>query len=179
MPNYGFSNSAIWLRFTLKNAAAIRSPWVLELGFPNMHYADFYQFSANDSLLKSLRTGTLRSLNTRDHFHHKIVFLFNVQEDSINQIYMRFQSEAAMTIPLKIYSMTSFMEISRIGNLFMGLLIGILLIMAGYNVFLYFSLRDKSYIYFSLFIATLLMFVMSYNGISSLYLWPTLIWWNF
>ena len=178
VPNYGFSNSAFWVRFAIKNISENQSPWVLELGFANMHYADFYQLSEDFKLIKSVNTGTLRPVSTRDHFHHKLVFLFRTQKDSINHFYMRFQNEAAMTIPLEIYSMTSFMEKSRRSNLFMGLLIGILLIMAGYNFFLFFSLKESSYFYFSIFIASLLMFIMSYNGISNIILWPDILWWN-
>ena len=176
--NYGFSESAYWVRFSMKSETVKRSPWVLELGFANAHYVDFFQFRKNGDLVKTTETGTMRSRETREHFYHHLIFFIQLPDTNVNEIYMRFKSDAAMTIPLRIKSMTQFMESSRTVNSLIGILIGILLIMAGYNLFLYFSLKERGYLYFSLFIASLLYFIISYNGLTSIYLIIDNIWWN-
>ena len=120
--NYGFSKSAYWIHFSLKSDIVRRSPWVLELGFANAHYVDFYQFRKNGDLVKTIETGTMRKRETREHFYHHLIFFVQLPDTNVNEIFMRFKSDAAMTIPLRIKSMTRFMESSRTVNSLIGIL---------------------------------------------------------
>jgi len=53
----------------------------------------------------------------------------------------------------------------------LGLVMGILFIMIGYNFFLYLSLRDNSYLYYSLFAFNLLLYRICTSGLGDRYLW--------
>jgi len=61
---------------------------------------------------------------------------------------------------------------------FQGAYLGIVVIMAIYNFFLFLSLRDKSYLYYVLFISTFGILWTSYFGISSEFFWPQASEWN-
>ena len=55
-----------------------------------------------------------------------------------------------------------------------GLFYGALLIALGYHLFLLFSLREMSYLYFVLFILSAILFFATYEGLADQYLWPGL-----
>jgi PAS domain S-box-containing protein len=176
--NFGFTKSNIWIRFKINNEASTRAPWALELGYPNLNYVDLYQLSAAGEIINKKKTGNLRSLESRDHKHHNIVFLMVFSKQETQTVYLRFQNQASMTIPLTLWSMTAFMKQSQMNYTIVGGVIGVLLIMMGFNAFLFFSLRDKSYLYYFLSIGSILMFSLTVKGLALVYLWPNLMEWN-
>ncbi len=178
VPNLGFTRSAIWVRFRILNQASIRSPWPLELVYPNMHYADLYHLTETGQLMRVKKTGTLLPVDTRDHLYHHLVFLLPLPKNTVQTVYMRFQNDESMTIHLILWSMTQFMKRSQSGHILHGAFIGILLIMIGFHAFLFFSLRDKSYLYYILAITACLFFSLTANGIAFAYLWPQFTGWN-
>jgi adenylate cyclase len=50
--------------------------------------------------------------------------------------------------------------------------------MALYNLFIFASIRDRSYLYYILFVAGFLLFMFTLNGLAFQYLWPNWIWWG-
>jgi len=171
VPNFGFTNSAYWLRFKIKNEVETEFPWAIELGFANMHYADFYQIT-DGKLVKESKTGVLRPIKTRDYKYHHLVYLLTLPVGNEHQVYMRFKNEASMTLKINFYSINAFMDVVQ-KNLFRtGIFFGVLLIMFGYNLFLFYTLEDRSYLYFAFFIAGLSFFGATYEGLASVYIWP-------
>lgn len=178
IPNLGFTRSAIWVRFTILNHSITRSPWALELVYPNMNYVDLYQLTADGRLMSTKKTGNRLPAETRDHPYHHLVFLLPLPKNIPQTIYMRFENEESMTIPLTLWSMTRFMKRSQFTHLANGIFIGLLLIMIGFHLFLFFTLKDRSYLYYTLSIAGCLLFSMTANGIAPIYLWPGSPNWN-
>lgn len=167
VPNYGFTNSAYWVRVKIRNKIACR--WVLETGYANMHYIDYY--ALNGTGIEEKKTGVLRPVETRDLHFHRFVFQPEIPAGSERLIYLRFKSQAAMNIALSIRSEASFLSSSLEEHLIWGGFYGILLIMFFYNLFLYITLRDNAYLYFVLALFFSLLQHLSYNGIGPLYIW--------
>jgi len=42
VPNLGYTDSAYWVRLSLRNNSSQTTTWLLEHDFPNMHYVDLY-----------------------------------------------------------------------------------------------------------------------------------------
>lgn len=178
IPNFGFTKSAYWVRFHCKNIAKDKlKQWIVELVFPNMHYVDFYRL-LDDGSYDVIQTGTMRPVESRDVDFFRYAFKLDMPERTEKTFYMRFQNEASMTLPLTIRSMKTFYEDGLVEQFMVGILMGILLIMWGYNLFIYISLKDKSYLYYTLTILFTFLFIFSFTGMAYRYLWPNLTWWN-
>jgi len=54
----------------------------------------------------------------------------------------------------------------------LGLYLGIMLVMAIYNLFIFSAIRDKTYLYYVGYVCCLVMWLASYFGFSQMYLWP-------
>ena len=179
VPNFGFTESVYWVKFRVIAENIKKStPRVLEIVYPNIHYIDLYQLNKNNEILNITKTGTMRELDSRDYIYHNLVFLISLNKNAEYVFYLRFQSEASMTINLRLWSMNGFLQHSQNNFLNMGIFIGILLIMIGYSIFTYFSLKDVVSIYFALSILSLLLFAISYSGLANVYIWPNLFFWK-
>jgi hypothetical protein len=111
-PNLGFSSSAYWVRFRLKNESRLTDRWLLELEFSNMQYVDLYLPTPDGKGFIARQTGVLRPFNTRDIENHHIVFNLPLPQNDEQTIYMRFQSGASMTLPLVVWSSKAFIQTS-------------------------------------------------------------------
>jgi PAS domain S-box-containing protein len=166
-PNFGHTKSAIWVKFKLKNSPTYKSslPWIIQIKFAHLHHIDYYLFS-QDSLIDSIRTGSLHSINNR----YPEFYIYPKREVEYT-VYMRFRSQTSLTIPLYIYSTSQLSKQNSQEDTMNGLFIGTMFIMMIINLFAFFSIKDKSYLYFSLSILAFLFYYISYSGIAGLFLW--------
>ena len=179
VPNFGFTKSAYWVRFRIRNATKANiHQWRLALGFANMHYVDMYKPSLDRRGFNVTRTGTMCPVETREVPFHRFVFKLSLPIQTEQTFFLRFKSGASMTLPITLWSLEAFNQNSLFELFLLGSFIGILIIIIFYNTFIFFSLRDKSYLYYVLMVFAFLMFVLSQRGLAYQYLWPNLIWWN-
>jgi PAS domain S-box-containing protein len=169
--NIGFTRSAYWLRFKVTNKSQNQRPAILLLQFSNINILDFYQLSSKDKILRIVKTGNQRPLRNRDILNQKIAFTINVPTDSVNTFYLRFKNDATTNLHMSITTTDEFLHITRINNFFMGIFIGILLILIGYNFTLAYSFKDRAYFYFNFSIISILLYTITYKGYASIYFW--------
>ena len=171
VPNLGIRNSAIWVRFRVKNEANLTKNWLLVLSDTRISTVDFYLPKPDQNKLNIIKTGRDFPFYNRE-FNHRY-FIVNLHFDHQNEqiIYLRLTAKAGFTIPLNIYSLETFWQQDQSNILFLGISYGIILVMIGYNLFLFISLRDTSYLYYILFITGYLLFQLSREGIGHQYLW--------
>ncbi len=173
-PKYGFTDSAYWVRFRVRSEASSTRQWRLELEFPNMQYIDIYRPLPDQQGFEVKRTGILLPFDTREVAHHHFIFNLFLPTGTEQTIYLRFKSDAAMNFPLTIWSPDAFFEKDSVELLKRGFIYGILVIMMGYNMFLFFSLREVSYLYYVLLLAAGSLFLSSMDGLAARYIWPNL-----
>src|SRR5699024_6227828 len=80
--------------------------------------------------------------------------------------------------PFIIWSQDAFVNKSQVEFLLLGIFYGVSLVMILYNLFLYVSLRLKSYLFYVLTITFTLLGKISINGLGFQYLWPNFPQWN-
>ncbi len=175
------TKSAFWITFSIKKGhnTLSRSPWILEINHPNIHYIDFYQTDLSGSIIREKHTGTMRPVKYRDHIYNKFIFYLNLQEEKEYKIFIRFKSESSIELNFSLKGMTEFMSESYKNTISTGVFFGFLIIIFAYNLFLYFSIREKLYLYFSLTIASLFLLILTESGIAQIYLWPEAIRFNY
>lgn len=173
VPNLGLTTSAIWVRFRVTNEASLTKKWVLTLNDTRTGTVDFY-FPQGEQEFKVIKTGRFLPFDTREFYHRFFIFNLPFNNNQPQTIYLRLTSKAGLVIPLNIFSLETFLLQDQSDVLFLGISCGIFLIMLGYNLFLFNTLRDKSYLYYVLFIAGYLVFILSHGGVGHQYLWKDL-----
>ena len=173
VPNYGYTDYVYWLRLKLRNDASLTHQWLLETVFQNLHYVDLYLSSGDDGFIKK-ESGALRPFRTREIPFYHVVFRVPLPEREEQTIYLRVESGSSMTLAFELWSPETFATEKFDELLIAGLFYGSLLIILGYHLFLYLSLKEAVYIYFVFFLTSAILFFASYEGIADQYLWPGL-----
>ncbi|MBD3305729.1 hypothetical protein GF339_05060, partial [candidate division KSB3 bacterium] len=172
------TESAYWVRVQLRNAARQTTEWRLELGFAHMHDVTYYRPRPAGNGFEMIRTGMSRPFATREVPYHRFVFTLSPPRDTTQTVYLRFRNGASMTLPLTLWSVEAFTRHSQVVLLLAGSFYGALLVMIGYNVFLWLALREWSYLAYVSFILSILLMQLSYEGFAGQYLWPNAVQWK-
>ncbi len=171
-PNFGYTNSAYWARFRVRNEASQTTEWRLALQDARMGYVDLYLPTPDRQGYVKKQAGRLLPFTSREVPYHQFIFNLPLPSQAEQTIYLRFQTESAMVFPLTLWSLEAFAQYNQREQFILGLFYGIMLIMLGYNLLLFLIVRDRSYLFLVLFIAGFLLNQASRDGLAHQYLWP-------
>jgi len=179
-PSFGFTADWIWLRFTVRPAAGDTRPWTLEIAYPPLDTIEVYtpvRGSAETHYM--MRTvGDLLPFKAREILAKDYLLALDLEPGVEQTIYLRVRSETAVTVPIRLFSKSG-LESQRWDESFLlALFFGALLALALFNLLLYFTLRDPSYLYYVAFVALTATTYLCYNGLAYQYLWPESPAWN-
>ncbi len=173
VPNFGFSNSAYWVRLPFKNQSEKSLPLLLEYGVSSIREADFYTTDG-----RVYRAGYDQPFSQRQINYRNAVLPFEFGPLQADTLYVRVRSYVAVHLPFSVYTQAKFMEVSQQAQFGWGLYFGLMIIMALYNLFLFFGLRDINYLYYTACVITMGLFQFSFEGFAFQYLWRESLWWN-
>lgn len=161
--NFGVTNSVIWVKFALKNLdPATQSQWVLLQKNALIDYVVL--FTKVDGKWNKIETGDRFPFDQRAIKNHEFCFNLNLPDTTSRTYYMRFETLGSMQMPLEVRSPGNFQGYAQRSEMLYGLFSGALIIMFIYNLFVFFSLRDLSYLAYCLFIITNLALHTTYSG---------------
>lgn len=170
--NLGFSNSAVWINFSLTNTMNV-TPWILELAYAPLDDVELYMVSENGSISKQV-SGDSYSTELKEIKVPNPTFKIDLENHTTTEFFIRVKSTSSLQVPVKIWQPEQFTENSVIEMLLWGVYFGALLVTTSYNLFLFVSLREALYLRYVFFVLGALMFQSSINGFSALYIWPNL-----
>jgi signal transduction histidine kinase/DNA-binding response OmpR family regulator len=168
--NYGFTRSAYWYRFVLDNQSSHAFTGVIEAEFAPLDNIDLYIGSA-DGAMQHLAGGDHRPPGSSGIAHRNHAFPVEVAAAGKALVLMRVQIDGAHEVPLKLWSREGFARKTEKENLYFGMFYGIMLVMVIYNLLLFFSVRDRAYLYYLLFVAMLAVLLVNLDGFAFPWLW--------
>ncbi|MCB1156207.1 MAG: adenylate cyclase [Leptospiraceae bacterium] len=168
-PNFGFTNSTFWVKFQLTFNISKEKEFLLEHSYPNLDNIQFYSYEKNT--WRKRQTGDHFIFQQRDLKNKNFIFKIKAIPREKALYLMRLQSTGSMQIPLTLYDNTIFIENLNNERFALGFYYGIIFVMLVYNLSLFFSLKDSTFIYYVLYLFSFLLVQMGYNGISFEYLW--------
>ena len=176
VPNFGFSDSAIWMRFTLQNTTDAKLERLFSIGYPLLDDVKIEIVQAGEK--RRLEYGDLKEFSERDVYHRHFIVPLTFNPKERVDIRMRVQSESSLRVPLTVWEPTAFYQEDVVQMLLNGLYYGLMLVMALYNAFVYFSIRERSYLVYVCFVLSAAIAQLAMSGLSYQFLWPTLPWWG-
>lgn len=87
------------------------------------------------------------------------------------ELVWRARTQGWLILPITAYTEEAFNQRVDHGQLFMGVLVGVLVVMACYNLFLFFSTADRACLYYVFFTLANLLYQLSWTGLGGLYFW--------
>ena len=178
--NAGYSRSVFWLRLDLqylpRQEQGARS-WLLELAYPPLDHLELYLPDDSGSFALAQRTGDTLPFDSRQIRQNNYLFELSLEPGQTKRIYLRLESQGSIQAPLTLWSPNAYLE-EQPGRIYvLGIIYGVLLVMLVYNLFIFLSVRDTSYLYYILYIASFGLYQISVNGAGIEYFWPDSPWW--
>lgn len=143
IPNLQLSHSDFWIKFSIRNESD-QEKLILALEYPMLSICEFY----------SISDGKVNSLSYNDNFSKRKYknqnFLFDIDlaKGATETYYLRVKSSEQMVLPLIIGTPKLMAERLSGNDLVWGMFIGLILVMVVYNLFIYISVKDASYLYY-------------------------------
>lgn len=173
-PNLGVSNSTFWIKFTLQNSSNYNN-LLLELSAPLIDEATLYMYSP-DSSFTVQKIDKSQSFFLRKYKHQNYIFDINVPQNQVRTFFMKIKSGKLIQLPMTIGTPQLTFESIVFKDLLSGLYFGTILIILLYNMFLYFTVRDKNYLYYILYILFIGVTQACLYEYAYKYLWPNSSW---
>lgn len=162
--NFGVTRSAIWIKFSLRNSSPKRlSRWLLELDYPLTDFVTLYRPTPEGGW-QTEQTGDGLPYWQRVVPHRKFVFVLTLPDSLPRTYYMRFMTSGSMQIIPNLTTEAAFLQANMINELGYGIFFGALLIMSGYNLLLFFSLKNRAYLAYVAVILSNILLQAAYTG---------------
>jgi len=175
--NQGYSNSVWWLRLSIENASDQSLHRLFELGYAVLDYVDIYVY-ADGQKLAEYQLGDLYPFINRPIDSRFFVIPLELKPGQTLQAFIRIKTSSAVQAPLMLWEPDSYASFSNTSNIAQGLYYGAMLVIAVYNLLIFFVLLERSYLYYVGFVVSLPMFMASISGQGYRYLWPEALYWN-
>ncbi|MFL5730554.1 MAG: 7TM diverse intracellular signaling domain-containing protein [Cytophagaceae bacterium] len=171
--NFHLSNtgSVYWLRFQIRMENPYTHKWVLEN--QDQHIDHFELFMQDHGKMIPMKTaGYAMPFEIREYSHKN--FVFDLPLDSTTRVfYARVRSSHHNAILLKVRSNRYFTYYALNEYYLLGIFYGILIIMAVYNLLIFLSVREASYIYYVVYVLCCGLISLAEDGTGFQYLWPS------
>lgn len=172
VPNFGFNQSNIWLRFSVPGSESDFNEKILEIKNPLLNVVELYEKQGSEIHLVNI-TGDSYMFSSRGNSQRNYRFVLKPKEGIASEYFLMVNSGGEqLLVPLILSDAEALALHDGEDHLVRGSYFGIILFVLLFNLFVYFIVREKStlfYVYYNFF---LLLLQLSLSGYGFQYLWP-------
>jgi len=174
--NLRFTRSAFWFRFVVVDTSSYTASgmttiqgsrtWLLIKNEPIMEDVRLYyrDLNAEGNKYIEIRAGNIIPVNDKVIKTNDFIAGFPVQKNVPDTVYLRVQTNSQFIISFNMLTSGQYVIHSSKKYLLHGILFGIFFLLIAYNFILYFSIKEKTYIYYVLYIFFCTVFIFIYEG---------------
>jgi signal transduction histidine kinase len=146
VPNLNISASSFWVKMIVTNKTNT-DELVLSLEYPTIDSVTFYNIQPSGKYT-AIQSGEFVPYYKRDHKHQNYLFNLELPPNETRTYILKIIASEQVQLPLTIGSAKVISEDIYTKDLLFGIYAGIMLVMLFYNLFLLFSIRDRTYFYY-------------------------------
>ncbi len=172
--NQGLTRSTFWLRFTLMDRTGPGSPgFVLDFNRPPVLNIEFYipdPKSSGD--WKIQRAGDVDG-GLIPNPRRMLVFSLPIEKNTPVQCYLRvFSPYTPLFLPITVHAKDAYQDRQLVRMYWLGVNLGVGLAVILFNLCIFFSFGDKSYLFYVLYALAWTLYCLEFTGIAGRYLLP-------
>ena len=175
--NKGYSDSGWWLRFDLTNDELQSVQRLLSIAYPVLGDVQVHVL-ANGEVRDFHQLGHDYPFHQRPVDHRYFIVPLEWQAQESLDIYLRVKSDSSVQVPVKLWEPETFYSHDMTRNILHGIYFGALLVIAVYNLLLFFALGDRNYLYYVGLVLAMALLLASLTGYGYRHLWPAASQWN-
>lgn len=167
--NSGYSEAAHWLRFTIKNNDVKFKEFALQLDNASLNDVTIYLVKNNHTVVHTSKSGVYVEQYKKEIQGNQIAFPIPLNAGEVYDVYLRITSNSFVSVPISMIDRGKY-ESNLLNIRFaLGTYYGIILVIFLYNLLMYFSFNDRSYLYYVLYVFAFGLATMSIDGFAGEY----------
>lgn len=172
VPIFFLNDKTLWARFSVSNQSE-RPDLFFSITHSNISKITFFKLS-DRGVLDSLNTAgnayDYSSLPGYDFLDYN--FKLSIPRGQTATYYFKINSKHPVELPVALRSFGGVAEEHTTQALIIAVYLGVIISILLYNLFVFFAIRDTSYLYYVLYLFTLALALVTLSGWSFQYLWP-------
>ena len=169
--NEGYDQNKVWIKQDL--LVDRQGHWVFQIAYPLLDYVDIYILHQNQ-VVKQVFTGDARLFYSRERGVNDFVVAFEPDQTGEYQLLIRAETEGTLMLPSTWWDENEYENSLLTQQMLFGGFYAVLLAMAIYNLFIYITIRERTYLYYVLSVVTLMGIQMGFDGRGFAWFWPNL-----
>lgn len=149
IPSYYENNSVHWLHCRITNES--NSNLLMNIDYPILNQVDFYQVK-RDSVINFVQDGFDKSYSTKKYQYQSFLFDLNLPKGDTCDYFIRVSSNTPFLLPISVGNKESVFYDANKPDIISGVYFGIMIALFLYNIFIFFSVKDRSYIYYVVYV---------------------------
>lgn len=175
--NKSYSDSAWWVHVRLANPLSQEQSRLIEVSYAVLDYLDVYVLD-QDKVLHQYALGDKLPYGERLFDHRFFVIPIDWQPGQTLDVYMRVRTSSSVQVPLMLWQSDKYFGFDTTRSTLQGVFFGAMLVIAVYNLLIFFFLGERAYILYVGYVLCMPAFLASLGGHTFRYFWPTLTNWN-
>lgn len=161
----GFSQNNFWSKTELINSSDRTLNYYLETARPITDLVELYFIDSTSGKITKMVSGDNMPFAERSFDNRKTIFKIKILPNSRQQLFLHLKSDGeVVNMPVMLYSSENFIKLISNEQLFFGIFYGILAIVSIIYLFFYFALRQKAFLYYSLYVVFIGLMQFSLDG---------------
>jgi two-component system sensor histidine kinase ChiS len=173
----GFTTDVVWLKFVVGSPQNETRDWVVEIGHPLLDRVELFAPSPDGGWGSTLG-GDMVLPSDRDKDLRAIAFDLPLIAGTDQAFFLKVTTKSSMLFPVTLYDADRYQTRTAVVETGFGLFYGSLIVLALYNLSLFLSIRDPSYLLYSLAVISTTLFQTTLSGHAGFYLWHMYPEWN-
>lgn len=170
--NLGIAKDNYWVTFVMTNKSRDAADLILNLENPRLNEADIF-IIINNRQQSFFRVGDYFSFKTRPLFINHFAAPFRINANDTVQVFMNMKHKGnTLQVPISVHTQNSFLQKTENNYLIIGITSGILLLTFFFSIFLYFKSGNRLFIFYSLYVLSTYLWLISTEGYGFQYFWP-------
>jgi diguanylate cyclase (GGDEF)-like protein len=168
--SYSYDEREYWFRFRLRGTNEVLESYIIDIAYPLLDEVELFEYQ--DGVLSyHFLSGDNFPFKQRPVQHQNFIYPIKLK-NLASDYYLRIKTSSTLQVPLTVWPAKNFWQTDKINTYMDGLFFGGIFIMMIYNLFIYFSVKDKGYLYYVLYMFSLLLVQAGNRGVGFQFLWP-------
>lgn len=174
VPNLGISDVPVYMRFSIENLSR-NSNLALQCDNPILDHIVVYEIRP-EGVFQLAEAGEVFPFSTNKQLNPDYLFELEMPIGKTRDFLIKVYSGEQLNLPFQIGTSEAFVSRQMNKNVFFSIYFGIVLVMLVYNLFVYLSIKDRTYLFYVLNVFFVGGVQLVLNGYGNRFFWPLCEW---
>ncbi len=161
----GFTAAHYWIRFAIHNTTAKQQIYYLEACRPIVDFATLYT-TQDQTVLQVQKSGDAIPYEAKSFKSRKTIFKITLQPQQQYTYYLHLKSDGeVINAGITLRSIDNLLTTTSLEQMIFGIFYGILVIAAIIYLFFFFAMKERSFLYYSLYVTFIGMLQFALDGL--------------